>query len=85
MGLQRTQVITMKAFRVTGTYADPRQIRQPFSIEMAADDECAVREKALSTIGSKHKLKRWQIDITDVSELSADQITNSIVQYQIGE
>ena len=42
----------MKAFRVTGTYADPRQIRQPFSVEMAAEDEAAVREKAVSTIGS---------------------------------
>lgn len=75
----------MKAFRVTGTYADPRQVRQPFSIEMAAADADAVKEKAVSTIGSKHKLKRWQIDITDVSELSADQVTDHVVKYQIGE
>ena len=34
----------MKAFRVTGNYADPRQ-RQPFSIEMAAEDEAAVRRQ----------------------------------------
>ena len=75
----------MKAFRVTGTYADPRQIRQPFSVEMAAEDEVAVREKAVSTIGSKHKLKRWQIDIADVSEIPADQVVNHVVKYQIGE
>jgi len=75
----------MKAFLVSGTYADPRQVRQPFAIEMAADDELAVKEKALSTIGSKHKLKRWQIDITEIKELSADQITNHVVKYQIGE
>ncbi len=75
----------MKAFRVTGTYADPRQIRQPFSVEMAAEDEATVREKAVSTIGSKHKLKRWQIDITDVSEIPADQVVNHVVKYQIGE
>ena len=71
----------MKAFRVTGNYADPRQ-RQPFSIEMAAEDEAAVR---LSTIGSKHKLKRWQIDITSVEEIPADQVVNHVVKYQIGE
>lgn len=59
----------MKAFRVTGSYADPRQKQQPFSVEMAAEDENAVKEKALSTIGSKHKLKRWRINITDVTEL----------------
>ena len=75
----------MKAFRVTGNYADPRQVRQPFSIEFAAEDEEADKEKALSTIGSKHKLKRWQIDITDVSEIPADQVTNHVVKYQIGE
>ena len=75
----------MKAFRVTGTYADHRQIRQPFSIEMAAEDVHAVKEKAVSTIGSKHKLKRWQIDITDVTEIPADQVVNHVVKYQIGE
>lgn len=74
----------MKAFRVTGTYADPRKT-QPFSIEMAAEDEAAVKEKALSTIGSKHKLKRWQIDITDITEIPAGEVTNHVVKYQIGE
>ena len=74
----------MKAFRVTGSYDDPRQ-KQPFSIEMAAEDESAVRDKALSTIGSKHKLKRWQIEITSVEEIPADQVTNHVVKYQIGE
>jgi large subunit ribosomal protein LX len=75
----------MKAFLISGTYADPRQIQQPFAIEMAADDEAAVKEKALSTIGSKHKLKRWQINITDVKELSSEEITNHVVKYQVGE
>ncbi len=74
----------MKAFRVTGTYADPRKT-QPFSVEMAAEDEAAVKEKALSTIGSKHKLKRWQIDITKVEEIPADQVESHLVKYQIGE
>ncbi len=75
----------MKAFRVTGDYADRRQGRQPFSIEMAAADDAAVKEKALSTIGSKHKLKRYQINITDVSEIPAGEVTNLVVKYQIGE
>ncbi len=74
----------MKAFRVTGNYAAPRK-RQPFCIEMAAEDEAAVREKALSTIGSKHKLKRWEIEIADVAEISGDEVTNNVVKYQIGE
>jgi Ribosomal protein L20A (L18A) len=73
----------MKAFRVVGSFADPRK-RQPFSIEMAAEDEAAVRERALSTLGSKHRLKRRDIDITEIVELTPDQITNPVVKYDIG-
>jgi large subunit ribosomal protein LX len=75
----------MKAFLISGTYADPRQVQQPFAVEMAADDEASVKEKVLSTIGSKHKLKRWQINISEIKELSADEVTNHVVKYQIGE
>ncbi len=74
----------MKAFRITGSFADPRK-RQPFSIEMAAEDEAAVREKAVSTLGSRHKLKRWEIDITEVVEIAAADVTDSVVKYQLGE
>jgi len=74
----------MKAFRITGIHADPRK-EQPFSIEMAATDEAAVREKALSTIGSKHKLKRWQINITSIEEVPTNKIESHLVKYQIGE
>jgi len=73
----------MKAFRVAGSFADPRK-RQPFSIEVAAENEDAVREKVLSTLGSKHRLKRTQIDITEITELSPDQVTNHVVKYDIG-
>ena len=74
----------MKAFRVTGSYDDPRQKKQPFSIEMAAEDEASVREKTLSTIGSRHKMKRWQIKIDKVEEIPADKVESHLVKYQIG-
>ncbi|MDR0309728.1 MAG: 50S ribosomal protein L18a [Candidatus Methanoplasma sp.] len=74
----------MKAFRVVGSYADPRKKRQPFSIEVSAEDEEACKERVLSTLGSKHRLKRWEIDITEMTELSPDQITNHIVKYEVG-
>jgi large subunit ribosomal protein LX len=73
----------MKAFRVAGSYADIRK-RQPFSIEVSAENEEAVREKVLSILGSKHRLKRREIEITDVAELSPDQVTNHVVKYEIG-
>jgi large subunit ribosomal protein LX len=74
----------MKAFRVVGSFADPRQKRQPFSIELSAADEAGVREKALSVLGSKHRLKRREIDITEITELKPDQITNHVVKYEVG-
>ena len=73
----------MKAFPVTGSFADPRK-EQPFSIEMAAEDEASVREKTLSTIGSRHKMKRWQIKIDKVEEIPADKVESHLVKYQIG-
>ena len=73
----------MKAFLVTGSFADPRK-EQPFSIEMAAEDEASVRDKTLSTIGSRHKMKRWQIKIDKVEEIPADKVESHLVKYQIG-
>ena len=73
----------MKAFLVTGSFADPRK-EQPFSIEMAEEDEASVREKTLSTIGSRHKMKRWQIKIDKVEEIPADKVESHLVKYQIG-
>jgi len=53
-------------------------------MEVSAEDEGAVREKTLSVLGSKHRLKRRDIDITEVVELSPDQITNHVVKYEVG-
>lgn len=75
----------MKAFLIKGDYADKRQGRQIFSIEMAATDEEAVREKALSTMGSQHKLKRWEIKITGITMMDPEDVKNPTVKYQIGE
>ena len=74
----------MKAFRVTGTFADKRQGRQPFCVEIAAEDDAAAQEQIVSTFGSRHKLKRWQINIAEITELSAAEVENHIVKYKIG-
>ena len=73
----------MKAYLITGSFDDPRH-NQPFSIEMAAEDENAVREKVLCTIGSRHKMERRQIHIDEVKEISAEEVTSHVVKYQIG-
>jgi large subunit ribosomal protein LX len=74
----------MKGFRITGSFADVRAGQQPFSIEIAAEDEAAAREQIVSTIGSKHKVKRWQINITDIKEMAHDEIESHVVKYKVG-
>lgn len=74
----------MKGFLITGSPADVRAGQQPFSIEVAAEDEAAAREQIVSTLGSKHKVKRWQVKINEVKELSNDQIEDHVVKYKVG-
>ena len=75
----------MKAFRVVGTFNDARQEKgkQPFKIEFADESIEAVKEQALSTLGSRHKLKRWEIQIAEVIELADAEITNPLVKYKV--
>ena len=74
----------MKGFRITGSYADARQGQQPFCVEVAAEDEAAAKEQIVSTFGSRHKLKRWQINITEIKELAPEEVEDHIVKYKIG-
>ena len=73
----------MKGFRVTGSFADVRQGQQPFSVEVAAEDESSAKEQIVSTMGSRHKVKRWQINVNEISEIEADKIENPVVKYKV--
>ena len=74
----------MKGFRAKGFYKDKRK-DQDFTVEVAAADENAAREKVLSNLGSRHKLKRWEITINEITELAPADITDRLVQYEVGE
>ena len=72
----------MKGFRIIGSYKDVRSL-QKFSIEIAAEDADSAKEVALSTLGSKHRLKRKDINIDEMIELDPADITNPVVQHQV--
>ena len=74
----------MKGFRITGSFDDVRQGQQPFCVEVAAENEDAAKEQIVSTLGSRHKLKRWQINITEIKELAPEDIQDHVVKYKIG-
>ena len=73
----------MKAFRVTGSFKMGR-LPQNFSKEVISKDKKGAEEFILSDLGSKHKVKRWQITITDVKELKTDEVTDTIISFKLG-
>jgi len=73
----------MKAFQVKGEFKEGRKM-QDFTKEVAAEDEASAKEKILSTMGSKHKVKRWEIEISSVVELKNEDVTDPTVKYQVG-
>ena len=74
----------MRGFRVTGAFLSVRMGKQPFCIEVAAESEAEAREHVVSVIGSRHKIKRWQVTLSEIKLLTADEITDHVVRYKIG-
>jgi large subunit ribosomal protein LX len=69
----------MKVFRVTGEINKPK-LKTPFVKEVVvAKPEHAV-EKIYAEIGSKHRVKRFQIKIFSVEEVSPEEIENPILK-----
>ena len=73
----------MKAFKVTGSFRMGRG-PSPFAKEVAAMDKKAAEEVVLSDLGSKHKVKRYDITIDKVTELKPDEVQDSAISFKIG-
>ncbi len=73
----------MKAFKVTGTFRMGRT-KQDFTKEVASKDKDEAREFVLSDLGSKHKVKRYDIEIDDVKEVKIEEISDSVVVFKAG-
>jgi large subunit ribosomal protein LX len=73
-------VVEMKAYRVKGEFL-MKNVWQPFSKEVVGENEEVVREKILSIIGSRHKVKRRFIKIAEIKELQKDEIEDPVVKY----
>ena len=73
----------MKAFKVTGSFRMGRK-PSPFAKEVAAADKKAAEEVVLSDLGSKHKVKRYDITIDKVTELKSDDVRDLSVRFKIG-
>ncbi len=75
----------MKAFKATGFFSLGKlRERQKFSIEIAADNEAGATEQIYSTLGSHQKVNRKQIEISEMRQLSADEIVDPVVKHLVG-
>jgi len=73
----------MKAFRVSGSFQMGRNW-QPFTKEVVSDDEKQARERLLSDFGSRHGVKRQQVEIKNITELKGDEVTDPVVKGLLG-
>ncbi|MFW9787813.1 MAG: 50S ribosomal protein L18Ae [Candidatus Thorarchaeota archaeon] len=72
-----------KIWRATGVYRKGKRTFN-FSRELMADKDSHVREKILSELGSRHRVKRKVIDITEVIELKPEEVTNLELRKILG-
>ncbi len=69
----------MKVFRVTGEIKKPN-LKTPFTKEVIAAKPDHAVEKIYAEIGSKHRVKRFQLNILNVEEVPIEEIENPIVK-----
>lgn len=69
----------VKVFRVTGEIVKPN-LKTTFKKEVRALKPEGAREKIYMELGSKHRVKRFQIKIASVEEISLEEIKNPLVK-----
>ena len=69
----------MKVFRVTGKIHKPN-LNTSFAKEVIAEKSEHAVEKVYTEIGSKHRVKRFQMTISQVEEVKPEEIENPILK-----
>ncbi len=74
-----TGLVSVKVFRVIGKITKPNY-KTAFQKEVRAVKPEDAVETVYKDIGSKHKVKRFQIRITEVKEVSLDEIKSPLIR-----
>ncbi len=72
-----------KIWRASGEYKKKNRTFV-FTRELLGEKESHVREKILSELGSRHKVKRREITITAVQEIKPEEITDLNLRKYLG-
>ena len=74
----------MKVFRVTGKIYKPN-LKTEFVREMIADKPEHAEERVYAEIGSRHRVKRCHMKVTQVEEVPIEEIENPVLKKMVTE
>ncbi|MFW9809026.1 MAG: 50S ribosomal protein L18Ae [Candidatus Thorarchaeota archaeon] len=72
-----------KIWRATGEYKKKKRSFS-FTRELLAEKESHVREKILSELGSRHRVKRREIEIKEIKEIKPEEVQNLDLRKILG-
>jgi large subunit ribosomal protein LX len=75
--------MSTKIWKATGEYRKNRR-KFIFSRELLGDKEAHIREKILSELGSRHRVKRRLITISEIKEIKPEEVQNLELRKFLG-
>ncbi len=73
-----------KVYKITGKFLMGEKWR-PFTKEIIGTTKKNAEGILLSEIGSKHRVKRRNINIQNIEEITIEQIESPVVKYVMGK
>ncbi|KXH75750.1 MAG: hypothetical protein AM326_08630 [Candidatus Thorarchaeota archaeon SMTZ-45] len=75
--------MSSKIWRATGAYIKGKR-KFTFTRELLADKEDHVRERIFSEMGSRHRVKRKDVEISEINEIKPEEVTNLELRRILG-
>ncbi len=72
-----------KIWRASGAYTKMKR-KFTFSRELLGEKESHVREKILSELGSRHRVKRREITLEEIIEIKPEEVKNMDLRKLLG-
>jgi large subunit ribosomal protein LX len=75
--------MSTKIWLASGEYLKNKR-KFTFSRELLGEKESHIREKILSELGSRHRVKRRLVTITEIKEIKPEEVTNLELRNFLG-
>ena len=75
--------MSTKIWKATGEYIKNKK-KFVFTRELLGDKEAHVREKILSELGSRHRVKRRLITISEIKEIKPEEVQGLELRKYLG-